>query len=509
MNESNKLRTILLWTLLPIVCFACAILFTNWFATENSVQSSVNYKAMAWGKIIASSSDIVFQDVDSIKYYGWQKRIMMKKDSIMAADITHLFPESGVRKLTILDKGDMNPVFEAWNNNATVYIGWIARQKDGEFVLRVNEGNEGKIIPIGKFTGRISVPNEHGIDRPLTTMNVVAIVTLLLCVLGFGFVITSENISKDNIGWLFYVSVISSVIPLAYVILWILGWWKFEGSLYNYPEWIALSWLISEIGLLSGVIYRLYETKEVPAENIFEHNFNKLKASVSPQGEWKEVGGTDSLIINDDGTLYYSTSEETCKLTFQIADNGSLIAADNDGKVVIVRYEVHPASPSWLPIMRLTYCGKTFTKDGRPYESAAEYYVKENKKNEVLKDVIKCLRLPEKDGSWGWAIVSAAAVAFIGKGLLNIIPRTVYNFDGIIGVGMTCAIFLFALYGLILNLWLISSRKRKVKANRLFSIAYPNLRQPELTEYIRAALKQSSLSVDEWKEQNKEKCDIK
>lgn len=29
----------------------------------------------------------------------------MKKDSLIAADITHLFPAFGFRKLTILDKG--------------------------------------------------------------------------------------------------------------------------------------------------------------------------------------------------------------------------------------------------------------------------------------------------------------------------------------------------------------------------------------------------------------------
>lgn len=88
-------------------------------------------------------------------------------------------------------------------------------------------------------------------------------------------------------------------------------------------------------------------------------------------------------------------------------------------------------------------------------------------------------------------------------GLPKMITHTVYNFDGIIGVGFSCAFFLYAIYGVIWNLWLIFvGRKRKENFNNSFDQAYSKLQQPELTEYLRSAIKNQGLSIEEWKSQN-------
>lgn len=42
MNETGKLRTVFLWALLPIVCFALAIPLTNWIAKENDLKTSAD-----------------------------------------------------------------------------------------------------------------------------------------------------------------------------------------------------------------------------------------------------------------------------------------------------------------------------------------------------------------------------------------------------------------------------------------------------------------------------------
>lgn len=272
MNTPYNLRTLLVWALLPILCFACAIPLAKWFANENDIKTSLNYDSIAWGKIIASSPDVNFQSVDSIKYYGWERRQSMKKDSVVAADITHLFPDFEVKKLTIVDKGEANPVFEVWNQNGTDYIGWIARQKNGNFILRVNEATEGKIIPIGRFIGKMNYKQGNNLDLPTTTLNVSVLIAFALCLIGFGLVMTSVP-RKTHLSWLGMVSYVCMSATGLYVILWITGWGNFFGSKYNYPEWIALAWLISEAGVLSGVLYHISdETNESETTKNSEEN---------------------------------------------------------------------------------------------------------------------------------------------------------------------------------------------------------------------------------------------
>lgn len=76
----------------------------------------------------------------------------------------------------------------------------------------------------------MNLPFEQGINKPLTILNVVAIITLMLCILGFELVITVNFGSSDK-SWIFVVSRISALLPLAYVAFWLLEWWQFEGSL--------------------------------------------------------------------------------------------------------------------------------------------------------------------------------------------------------------------------------------------------------------------------------------
>ncbi|MDE6536242.1 MAG: hypothetical protein K2K82_09605 [Muribaculaceae bacterium] len=501
-SKANKLKVIFLWALLPVVLFACAIPMTNWFASENGVNTDNNYADIAWGKVIASSPDVVFQDVDSIKYYGWELRLSLKKDSVNGAfDATHLFPESGVRKLTILDKGRLEPTFQVWNDNNTVYCGWIARQRNGEFILKVTESGQPKIVPIGNFVGRITLPIEHGIAKPITTMNVVVIVTLLLCVLGLGLGVTAEggNPGKD---WLVYVSGWSAALPLIYVGLWVLGAWSFKGSIYDYPEWIALAWIISEIGLLSGVVFRLSDYEKIEPKNIFERNKDKL-GGITLAGEWIKECGDDRIIINGDGSMVYSTSEGTSKFKFQIGDDGSIIVEDANSQISILDYEVCPYSPTWKPLIRISFNGECFTKGGDSFLPAATAYKKEGQKNDVRRTLAMDYGIPESEGSWGWVIFGSICAIYIGTIVMSNIIALVKN-DIFAGLFL-CAIMLSAVVVVIRNLWLILvGRRRKSVFNKLFDQAYSKLTRDELTEYIWSGMKNPSLSVEEWKSKKNE-----
>lgn len=256
MSNSNNLGILFVWALLPIFCFMCVMPMAKWFADENNVKTTNNYDAIAWGKIIASSPDIRFQNVDSINYYGKNKKESLKKDNIVAADITHLFPDFEVKKLTILDNGQANPVFEVWNHNGTVYTGWIERQSHGYFALVGNERSEGKTVPIGRFIGKMNYIQDSSIYLPATTMNVSVFMAFALCLIGFGLAMTS-TVNPPHMSWLVIVSYVAMSLTGVYVIFWFTGWGQFYGSMYNYPEWITIAWLISEVGLLSGVLYKL------------------------------------------------------------------------------------------------------------------------------------------------------------------------------------------------------------------------------------------------------------
>ena len=268
MNETGKLRTVFLWALLPIVCFALAIPLTNWIAKENDLKTSADYKNIAWEKVIVSSPDVVFQDPDSIKYWGWMTRVSAKKDSFEAADITSLFPEFKVKKLTVINKiGDVDPFFEVWNYNGTFYYGYMVRQDNGDFALAAKEQIKGggQLVPLGEFKGQMNDVFVHSIDKSSTMMDVVATVTLLLCLLGCGFVCLPQ-FDDEPYSWLCWGPFSAAIIAFFPVFLWLSessNWY----SEWFIPEWITVAWLISEVGLLSGVIYRLYAPNLEPREN--------------------------------------------------------------------------------------------------------------------------------------------------------------------------------------------------------------------------------------------------
>lgn len=494
MNETGKLRTVFLWALLPIVCFALAIPLTNWIAKENDLKTSAGYKNIAWEKVIVSSPDVVFQDPDSIKYWTWELRVSAKKDSLVAADITHLFPEFKVRKLTAIRKiGTIDPDFEVWNYNGTVFYGVIVRCNSGDFALATKEQIKGggQLVPLGRFKGRINDVIVHRINKPSTTMNVVATVTLLLCLLGCGIAYTSFG---REVSWLYRVPFVTALIALLHVVLWILDE-PFWGSKYFMPEWITLAYLISEVGLLSGVIYRLYAKKEKQT----------MLPSYVLNSRWEAVSGNDSLIINNDGTLYYTLDEKTLKYEYKVGDNGDIIISDKDGNIVIAKLEGYSRKD-------INFNGKLFGINGISSKTRHRWEVEENKKNMVR----ATFSVPKYDedkyddllnASWKATIFSVmfAVLCFIAIGYF-IATTDIMGWGGRLGISFLGSLGCFLSYdALKMLLKQTFGRKRYKKAksfDRLYDKAYLELKQPELTDYLRAALKNPELGVEEWKSQN-------
>lgn len=250
-----------MWALLPIACFAIAIPMPKWYAEIVDVKTGPQNEKIAWGRVLLSSHDVVLQNVDSIPYFNTALRESLNKSNVMGADITHLFPDYKARKLTLLEASrldDAMPTIAVWENNGSFFYAHVSRSKDGDFYMLVKDNGQEKAINLGKFAGSLNLVSKHTIDLATTTLNVVAIVALLLSLLGYGIMLSSQtskwSVEADFLYWI----VFGAMVLLAlYVGFWLFNGPAFFGKGYDYPEWIAVAWLLSEVGLLGGILFKM------------------------------------------------------------------------------------------------------------------------------------------------------------------------------------------------------------------------------------------------------------
>lgn len=268
-HTTSQLKVLLMWALLPIVCFAIAIPMPKWYAEIVDAKTGPQNEKIAWGRVLLSSPDVVLQNVDSIPYFNTALRESLNKSNVMGADITHLFPDYKARKLTLLEASrldDAMPTIAVWENNGSFFYAYLSRSKDGDFYLLVKNNGQEKVINLGKFIGRLNVVPKHTIDLASTTLNVVLIVSLLLCLLGCGIMLgtNSSNLTKETDCFCWAVILPTAALFL-YVGFWILGAPSIFEKRYDYPEWIAIAWLLSEVGLLSGILFKMKVESNPPS----------------------------------------------------------------------------------------------------------------------------------------------------------------------------------------------------------------------------------------------------
>lgn len=254
MNDSKTLRTMFLWALLPIICFVIIIPAIKWYA-DNIYESPVPQDdKISWDEIWMDSPDVVIKDVDSIPYFGSKVKASLKKDTLMAADVTHLFPEANVRKLTFIASQDLwISYFNIWNHNGTCYnAGRMRRMPNGDFYVHLTLEGE-RMINLGKTTARLNHTPAFGMNMnlSLTILNVTSIVSLLFVLIGFGLLYDSNH--KKVPSWQFCILGAVLCSTAVHVLGFFIDWKVFSGNLAWYPERIAILWLYSEIGLLIGV----------------------------------------------------------------------------------------------------------------------------------------------------------------------------------------------------------------------------------------------------------------
>lgn len=261
-HTTSQLKVLLMWALLPIVCFAIAIPMPKWYADIVSVKTGNQNEKIAWSRIVLNSPDVVFQNVDSISYFNQALREDFKKNHFMAADVTHLFPDYKAKKITLLNQPELisesSPIVAVWENNGSFFYANLNRSNDGDFYFVVNSNGQSKAINVGKFAGSLSFVPKHTIDLATTTLNVVAIVALLLSLLGYGIMLSSQTSKRSaEADFLYWIVFGATALLTLYVGFWLFDGPAFFAKRYDYPEWIAVAWLLSEVGLLGGILFKM------------------------------------------------------------------------------------------------------------------------------------------------------------------------------------------------------------------------------------------------------------
>lgn len=273
----SHMKVLLMWALVPALFIALAIVSVKWYVCnfESSTDSFPTNDDIEWGKVISNSPDVIFETTDSLKYYRYAERELFKRSNIQVANVSNLFPDFNATLLLLekqdpiltFDKGGTFQMFEARQKHGGVFYGKIHRSKDGNFYLSVLQDSikSKSNVPLGRFSGTLNLPPKKAIDVVRTTLNVVAIVALMLCLIGAGIMLGSNTPNRNvDTEYIFYAVVISTALLALYVGFWLFDGPAFFGKRYDYPEWIAVAWLLSEVGLLGGILYKMKVENNLP-----------------------------------------------------------------------------------------------------------------------------------------------------------------------------------------------------------------------------------------------------
>ena len=204
------------------------------------------------------------------------------------------------------------------------------------------------------------------------------------------------------------------------------------------------------------------------------------------------------MIINSDGTLYHITEKKTYKLIFTVLDNGNLVAYNDDNNIIIINFEAHKSYIPWKSIMKLTYKGKSFTRNGYSYEHEVKEDEKLRKRDRDYKEIKKIFNT-DKKGSWGTVIsLSIPCLLLITSLILGFFEGSISDKQSI----LYGCIILITFIIVVRNIWLITLRKKKDEVIRILDKSYGKLPVSELVNYIRACLQNPNLKINDWKSRN-------
>lgn len=418
--------------------------------------------------------NVGFHPIDSLSYMNQELREDLKQRSFSSvADISQTFPNFKYN-IFLLDKGDRQPVVAVLNKDNKTFKFYAKMDRDADRnIVGLKRYNIDTETVDDRFCA-ILYRNESKIGLTNTTLNICSFVGMMLSLIGT-FLAFSSPFRSTKRGWLFSMSVIISGLFLLYFVIWLLGGRPYSDfKLYNYPEWITICFVLSEIALLSGVIFRITGNADY---NIFQRNSNKLQGK-DPIGVWKEIDGKDKIIIQEKGQLLYFKENEVLEFNFEIIDRDEFIVRDKEDRISHLKINrlIKYINNKECIYTTLSFADKSFSMSG------------ESNKYVIEKDTLK--KVLDIDYSI-WSILGCIA-GFILFTILGI--QSIVNKDtvGIIFSGIFIVGFIIGLIGGFIN-------KRNTQfLNNNFDEACKKLNEDEIIAYFREALNNKRLTIDEW-----------
>ena len=388
MKNSSLSSKLLLWALFPIVCFAIAIYGVKWYC--DTVTPSEYQRLAKLGPHDITEEFVKKEELPEC---------LSRHNVSFIANVTHIFPELQAKAKEEADddfyvsnfrKGNVYAFKE--NNGQTKSWSWWLYYYNGGWQLHELKNN---------------AP-----DFANSVINVICFLTFGICVIAFLsiLILPIPEFLDDVLD--IYCTVVCCCITVSGTYLLV---WFFKPILFNpgnYPEWITIALIISEISVIIAVLSGHYANKELDSKekgiipDTINLNLNqkvvqdpKDQSSDKENKLWgKYICGkfiqvenfshpnSDrvEIVINDGWLLLY---ENNCweRYSYEEIQDNSIFATNVAGKTILIDSTV--SCVDGCSGYQLSYNGMSFTKSGKPL-SEWETEMKQKKKLQLRDRII-------------------------------------------------------------------------------------------------------------------------
>lgn len=245
--ELRKLLIMFLWFWVPVICIGLGVKLPQWYSSVSytpTQRDSWKDTHEAWQYSIITNPDLKWHTVDNPKHNLSAEELTAIKNSNRTyyTQLNDLFPNFHGGNLYYANEAGKENL-QLQKAGSTTFFSKIERDRFGNYIL---SNDQGDFVRLGELQGSERTANFDCLNLPSTIVTVVCIITFLMCL---GGVVFAFPVNVFFSTWLSYVS--------GFAIF--LAFWGFSRDIspYYLPEFITIAWVVAELGLLSGIWWRI------------------------------------------------------------------------------------------------------------------------------------------------------------------------------------------------------------------------------------------------------------